>query len=183
MSTVESEEKLWYVVHTYSGYENKVAANLESRIQTMGMENNIFRVIVPEDETEEVKNGKKEYKMEKTFPGYVLVEMVMSDEAWFVVRNTPGVTGFVGSHGGGSKPNPLMPEEVAKILHSQGMATQRANVEYSVGEMVLIIDGAFSQMEARVEALNKSEGKVKVSMMMFDREVTAELDLDQIDKL
>lgn len=178
---IESEEKLWYVVHTYSGYENKVMNNLLSRIQTMNMENNIFRVIVPEEEEHEIKNGEDKTKLEKVFPGYVLVEMVMSDEAWFVVRNTPGVTGFVGSHGGGSKPNPLMPDEVAAILHSQGMATRKATTDYEIGETVTIIDGAFKTMQGKVTATDKD--KVKVSITMFDRDVEAELDYDQIDKL
>ena len=112
---VESAEKQWYVLHTYSGYENKVKENLESRRDSMGMQDYIFDVVVPETEKHEVKNGKEKVVMDKTFPGYVLVQMVMTDRAWYVVRNTPGVTGFIGSHGQGSKPNPLLPEEVEHV--------------------------------------------------------------------
>lgn len=121
---VESVEKRWYVLHTYAGYENKVSSNLESRIQSMGMEDNIFRVVVPEEEAHEVKNGKDKVEMKKIFPGYVLVEMVMTDQAWYIVRNTPGVTGFLGSHGQGSKPTPLLPEETEQILHQLGMSAR-----------------------------------------------------------
>ncbi len=120
---VESAEKQWYVLHTYSGYENKVKLNLESRAQSMGMQDYIFRVVVPEEEEHEVKNGKEKIKMDKTFPGYVLVEMVMTDDAWYIVRNTPGVTGFIGSHGQGSKPTPLLPDEVELILKRLGMSS------------------------------------------------------------
>ncbi|MFD1429033.1 MULTISPECIES: transcription termination/antitermination protein NusG [Lacticaseibacillus] len=179
----ESAEKQWYVLHTYSGYENKVKTNLESRATSMGMDNNIFRVIVPEEEEHEMKNGKDNVKMEKTFPGYVLVEMVMTDESWFVVRNTPGVTGFVGSHGAGSKPAPLLPEEVSSVLHSMGMATARTNVSYEVGETVTIIAGAFSSMTGKITANDADKQKLRVTINMFDREVAAELDYDQVDKL
>lgn len=121
---MESFEKNWYVLHTYSGYENKVKANLESRAQSMGMGDYIFRVVVPEEVETEEKNGKKKEIVHKTFPGYVLVEMVMTDQSWYVVRNTPGVTGFVGSHGAGSKPAPLLQEEINSILRSIGMSTR-----------------------------------------------------------
>lgn len=126
--TVTSAEKRWYVLHTYSGYENKVKTNLEQRTSSMNMDDYIFRVVVPEEEEHEQKNGKEKIEMKKTFPGYVLVEMVMTDQSWFVVRNTPGVTGFVGSHGAGSKPAPLLPEEVASVLHSMGMSTRHQDV-------------------------------------------------------
>src|SRR5690606_25898371 len=114
-------EKNWYVVHTYSGYENKVKANLEKRVESMGMQDKIFRVIVPEEEETEIKNGKKKVVKKKVFPGYVLVEIIMTDDSWYVVRNTPGVTGFVGSAGHGSKPTPLLPEEVTFLLKQMGM--------------------------------------------------------------
>lgn len=180
---VESSEKRWYVLHTYSGYENKVKENLESRASSMGMDNYIFRVIVPEEEDHEMKDGKDKVKMEKTFPGYVLVEMIMTDESWFVVRNTPNVTGFVGSHGSGSKPSPLLPEEIAKILHEMGMSTRHSNVEFEVGETITIIDGAFSGMNGKITENDKDKMKLKVIINMFDREVTAELDYEQVDKL
>lgn len=118
-------EKNWYVVHTYSGYENKVKTNLEKRVESMGMQDKIFRVVVPEEEELEMKNEKKKVVKRKVFPGYVLVEMVMTDDSWYVVRNTPGVTGFVGSSGGGSKPTPLLPEEINTILKRMGMEEKR----------------------------------------------------------
>lgn len=180
---VESAEKQWYVLHTYSGYENKVKTNLESRASSMGMDDFIFRVIVPEEEETQTKNGKVKQVMEKTFPGYVLVEMVMTDESWFVVRNTPGVTGFVGSHGAGSKPAPLEPEEIASILHSLGMSAHKtANVDFDIGETVTIIDGAFAGMEGKVTANDKEKQKLRVAITMFDRETAAELDYEQVDK-
>jgi transcriptional antiterminator NusG len=180
---VESVEKQWYVLHTYSGYENKVKQNLESRAGSMGMDDFIFRVIVPEEEETQTKNGKAKQVMEKTFPGYVLVEMVMTDESWFVVRNTPGVTGFVGSHGAGSKPAPLEPEEITSILHSLGMSARKTtNVDFDLGETVTIIDGAFAGMEGKVTANDKEKQKLRVTINMFDRETAAELDYDQVDK-
>ena len=181
--TVTSAEKRWYVLHTYSGYENKVKTNLEQRTSSLNMDDYIFRVVVPEEEEHEQKNGKEKIEMKKTFPGYVLVEMVMTDQSWFVVRNTPGVTGFVGSHGAGSKPAPLLPEEVASVLHSMGMSTRHQDVEFDVGEPVTIIDGAFTGMHGKVTAVDKDKMKLKVVTEMFDREVTAELDFDQVDKL
>ena len=147
MAKMESFEKQWYVLHTYSGYENKVKANLESRAQSMRMEDYIFRVVVPEEKETEVKGGKEKEIVHKTFPGYVLVEMVMTDDSWYVVRNTPGVTGFVGSHGAGSKPAPLMPEEINHILRSLGMSTRQHDLEVEVGETVKIIEGAFAGLE------------------------------------
>src|SRR3954447_8305019 len=129
-------EKNWYVVHTYSGYENKVKANLEKRVETMGMQDKIFRVIVPEEEETDFKNGKKKVVKKKVFPGYVLVEIVMTDDSWYVVRNTPGVTGFVGSTGSGSKPIPLLPEEAAVILKRMGMDEKRIEIDLFVGEAV-----------------------------------------------
>lgn len=127
-------EKQWYVVHTYSGYENKVKANLEKRVETMGMQDKIFRVIVPEEEEVDIKDGKKKTVMRKTFPGYVLVEIIMTDDSWYVVRNTPGVTGFIGSSGGGAKPTPLLPEEVDFILKKMGVNERRIDIDYEVGE-------------------------------------------------
>ncbi len=133
--------KEWYAVHTYSGYENKVKANLEARLESMNMQDLIFRVVVPEEEETTFKDGKKKTAIKKTFPGYVLVELVMTDESWYVVRNTPGVTGFVGSQGAGSKPNPLLPEEIKFILKSMGMQERMIEFEVDIGEVVSIIDG------------------------------------------
>ena len=161
---MESFEKNWYVLHTYSGYENKVKANIESRAQSMKMADFIFRVVVPEEKETEVKNGKEKEIVHKTFPGYVLVEMIMTDASWYVVRNTPGVTGFVGSHGAGSKPAPLLPE-------------------VEVGEVVKIIEGAFAGLEGQVTEVDGEKEKLKVNIDMFGRETSTELDFDQVDKI
>ena len=183
MANMESAEKQWYVLHTYSGYENKVKANLESRASSMGMDDYIFRVIVPEEEQHTVKNGKDKVEKEKTYPGYVLVEMVMTDESWFVVRNTPQVTGFVGSHGAGSKPAPLLPEEIAKILREIGMETRHSDVDFEVGETVKIVDGAFSGTTGKVTEVDHEHFKMRVNIEMFGRETAAELDFDQAEKI
>jgi len=180
---VESAEKQWYVLHTYAGYENKVMANLESRSESMGMQDNIFRVVVPEEEEHEVKNGKDKVSMEKTFPGYVLVEMVMSDQAWYIVRNTPGVTGFLGSHGQGSKPTPLLPEEAENILHQLGMSARHTELNVEVGEHVTIIDGAFSGLSGEITEIDNEKLKLKVNINMFGRETSTELDFDQVDQI
>lgn len=180
---MESAEKQWYVLHTYSGYENKVRTNLESRASSMGMDDYIFRVIVPEEEEHTMKNGKEKVETEKTFPGYVLVEMVMTDESWFVVRNTPGVTGFVGSHGAGSKPAPLLPGEIDKILREIGMETHKTDVDFEVGETVKIVDGAFSGTTGKITEVDHEHYKLKAIIEMFGRETAAELDFDQAAKL
>src|SRR3954447_16187259 len=137
-------EKNWYVLHTYSGYENKVKANLEKRVESMGMTDKIFRVVVPEEEETEVKDGKKKVVKRKVFPGYVLVEIIMTDDSWYVVRNTPGVTGFVGSSGAGSKPTPLLDEEIEVVLKRMGVNEQRYEVDYEVGDTVQVKEGPFA---------------------------------------
>ena len=173
--------KEWYVLHTYSGYENKVKSNIELRISSMGMEENIFRVIVPEEEEVEVKDGKEKVTINKTFPGYVLVEMVMSDQAWYVVRNTPGVTGFVGSHGAGSKPSPLLPEEVEAILGRIGEKVHApVDLHVSVGDYVIITEGAFNDMSGKVVELDHEKQKIKVAIEMFGRETIADLEFHQV---
>ena len=177
---VETSEKKWYVLHTYSGYEEKVKKDLLSRAQSMGMQNYIFRVIVPEEQKTETVRGKKQEVDEKVFPGYVLVEMVMTDESWYVVRNTPNVTGFVGSHGGGSKPSPLYYDEIERILASQGQPAKEPKVDYEVGETVTIIDGAFSGMSGKITKINPEKDKLYVSIDMFGRETNAELDYNQV---
>lgn len=176
------EYKEWYVLHTYSGYENKVKENLELRRESMNMEENIFRVIVPEEEHVEVKDGVEKITIVKTFPGYVLVEMVMSDEAWFIVRNTPGVTGFIGSHGAGSKPSPLLPDEVAVILGEKDAPKPKVELDVNVGDHVLIIGGAFEGMEGVVEELDDEQQKLKVVIEMFGRETVTELEYTQVKK-
>jgi len=180
---MESFERNWYVLHTYSGYENKVKANIESRAQSMGMGDFIFRVVVPEETAKELKNGKEKEVVHKTFPGYVLVEMVMTDESWYVVRNTPGVTGFVGSHGAGSKPAPLLQEEINHILRSIGMSARTSDLEVNVGDTVKIIEGAFAGLEGQVSEIDEEKQKLKVNIDMFGRETSTELDFEQVDSL
>ncbi|MFD2043191.1 transcription termination/antitermination protein NusG [Ornithinibacillus salinisoli] len=176
-------EKNWYVVHTYSGYENKVKTNLEKRVETMGMEDKIFRVIVPEDEEAEIKNGKKKIVKKKVFPGYVLAEMIMTDDSWYVVRNTPGVTGFIGSSGGGTKPTPLLPDEVDTILKRMGMAEPVVQIDFELKESVRVTDGPFSNFTGTIEYIDIDKQKVKVHVNMFGRETPVELDFSQIEKL
>jgi len=176
-------EKNWYVVHTYSGYENKVKANLEKRVESMGMADKIFRVVVPEEEETEIKNGKTKVVKRKVFPGYVLVEIVMTDDSWYVVRNTPGVTGFVGSAGSGSKPTPLLPEEVTVLLKRMGVEEKRIDVDYEIGETVRVKEGPFANFTGSIEEMDKDRSKLKVLVNMFGRDTPVELDFTQIDKL
>lgn len=176
-------EKNWYVVHTYSGYENKVKANLEKRVETMGMSDKIFRVVIPEEEETDFKDGKKRVVLKKTFPGYVLVEIIMTDDSWYVVRNTPGVTGFIGSSGGGAKPTPLLPEEVEFILKQMGVKEGKIEIDFTLGEMVEVLEGPFANFQGKVEEIDEDKGKVKVSVDMFGRETKMELDFEQVQKL
>lgn len=178
-----SQEKNWYVLHTYSGYEKKVQQNLESRMSSMGMEENIFQILVPEQEVREEKEGEMVSKMKKAFPGYVLIEMIMSDEAWYVVRNTPGVTGFVGSHGAGSKPSPMLPEEVEDIMRSIGVNPRKVTIELEVGQAIQITGGAFTGMEGIVESFDEDKGKVTVLVEMFGRETDTEVDYSQVKEI
>ncbi|MBG9585756.1 transcription termination/antitermination protein NusG [Cytobacillus firmus] len=176
-------EKNWYVVHTYSGYENKVKANLEKRVESMGMQDKIFRVVVPEEEETELKNGKKKVVKRKVFPGYVLVEIVMTDDSWYVVRNTPGVTGFVGSAGSGSKPTALLPEEVTHILKHMGVEEARFDINFEIGETVKVNEGPFANFTGSIEDIDKDKAKIKVLVNMFGRDTPVELDFSQIEKL
>ncbi|WP_145523533.1 transcription termination/antitermination protein NusG [Virgibacillus sp. SK37] len=176
-------EKQWYVVHTYSGYENKVKMNLEKRVETMGMEEKIFRVIVPEEEETEIKNGKKKVVKKKFFPGYVLTEMIMTDDSWYVVRNTPGVTGFVGSSGHGSKPTPLLPEEVNTLLKQLGVDETRVEVDFELQENVRVKEGPFTDFTGTIENIDIDKQKIKVHVNMFGRETPVELDFSQVEKL
>lgn len=180
---MEKLEKQWFVIHTYSGYENKVKTNLESRVQTMGMEDKIFDVLVPTEDELEVKNGKKRVVQRKVFPGYVLVEMIMTDDSWYVVRNTPGVTGFVGSAGGGSKPVPLLPGEVNSIMRTMGDEEVQIRMNFAVGEVVRVVDGPFTDMVGNVEEISLDQQKLKVLVSMFGRETPLEVDFTQVEKL
>lgn len=176
-------EKNWYVVHTYSGYENKVKTNLEKRVESMAMQDKIFRVIVPEEEETEIKNGKSKVVKKKVFPGYVLVELIMTDDSWYVVRNTPGVTGFVGSTGSGSKPTPLLPEEVHTLLKRMGIDEKRVEVDVEIGESVKVVEGPFTNFTGNVEEIDRDKAKVKVLVNMFGRDTPVELDFSQIKKI
>lgn len=178
-----SLDKHWYAVHTYSGYENKVKANLEARLESMNMQDLIFRVVIPEEEETTIKDGKTKTSMKKTFPGYVLVELVMTDESWYVVRNTPGVTGFVGSQGAGSKPNPLLPDEVKFILRQMGMSEKIVDVHVEVGESINIIDGPFNNQSGVIESIDEIRYKLTVLVEMFGRETPVEVEFDQIEKI
>ena len=181
---METLEKKWYVLHTYSGYENKVRENLLSRAQSMGMEDYIFRVFVPEEEeVETTKTGKEKVSIHKIFPGYVIVEMVMTDESWYVVRNTPGVTGFVGSHGAGSKPSPLLDEEIANILTDMGETLYENDGDFVVGEYVKIMQGAFADMTGKIESIDSENNKVKLLVDMFGSEAAVDLEMNQIDHI
>jgi len=176
-------EKNWYVVHTYSGYENKVKTNLEKRVETMAMQDKIFRVVVPEEEETEIKNGKKKVVKRKVFPGYVLVELIMTDDSWYVVRNTPGVTGFVGSAGSGSKPTPLLPEEVTALLKQMGVDEKQVEVDFELKESVRVNEGPFANFTGTIEDIDVDKNKVKVHVNMFGRETPVELDFSQIEKI
>jgi len=172
--------KDWYVIHTYAGYENKVKANLEKRVESMNMEENIFRVIVPIENEVQIKGGKRKITPRKVYPGYVLVEMNLTDTSWYVVRNTPGVTGFVGT---GSKPVPLHDEEAEKILAQMGYMENRFKVNFSLGESVRIISGPFEDFVGSVDEIFLEKGKMRVSVSMFGRDTPVELEFSQVEKL
>ena len=174
-------EKQWYVVNTYSGHENKVKEKLEMRASSMGMEDYIYRVVVPEQKEIEVKDGKEKEKIKKMFPGYILVEMVMTDEAWFVVRNTPAVTGFIGSSGKGAKPFPLTPMEVDKILGSMGMSRLEIGTSLNIGDQVKVISGPFANMLGTVKSIDIENQKVEVTLDLFGQETVVELGLTEIE--
>ena len=175
-------EKEWYVVNTYSGHENKVKEKLEMRASTMGMEDYIFRVIVPSQTEKVVKNGKEKEVEKKMFPGYILVEMIMTDEAWFIVRNTPGVTGFIGSSGKGAKPFPLTKQEVDKILGNMGMSRIDVVNEISEGDNVKVISGAFANMFGKVKLVDMQNQKIEVALDLFGQETIVEVGFNEIEK-
>ena len=175
-------EKEWYVVNTYSGHENKVKEKLEMRASTMGMEDYIFRVIVPEQVEIEIKDGVKKEKLKKMFPGYILVEMIMNDDAWFIVRNTPGVTGFIGSSGKGAKPFPLTPQEVDKILGNMGMSRLEIGNNLNVDDQVKVINGPFANMFGRVKSIDMANQKLEVALDLFGQETIVELGLTEISR-
>jgi transcriptional antiterminator NusG len=173
------DERAWYVVHCYSGYENKVRHNLEQRIETMGMKDKIFDVVVPTEEEIEVKEGKRRTIERRVFPGYILVNMILSEESWYVVRNTPGVTGFVGM---GNSPTPLRPEEVAQIIKRMEAEAPRIKVTFKSGERVRIVDGPFNDFRGTVSEIDMERAKVRVMVNFFGRETPVELDFLQVEK-
>jgi transcriptional antiterminator NusG len=173
------EGPAWYVIHCYSGYENKVRHNLEQRIETMGMKDRVFDVVVPTQEEIEVRDGKRRTVERHIFPGYVLVNMALSEESWFVVRNTPGVTGFVGM---GNLPTPLRPEEVAQILKRMEAEAPTVKVTFKVGERVRIVDGPFNDFRGVVAEIDMERTKVRVMVSFFGRETPVELDFLQVEK-
>ena len=176
-------EKEWYVVNTYSGHENKVKEKLEMRASSMGMEDYIFRVVVPsQKEVSTNKKGEETTKDIKMFPGYILVEMIMTDEAWFVVRNTPGVTGFIGSSGKGAKPFPLTKSEVDKILGSMGMSRIDVVNEINPGDSVKVISGAFANMYGKVKLVDMVNQKIEVALDLFGQETIVEVGFSEIEK-
>lgn len=170
----------WFVIHTYSGYENKVKTNLERRVESMGMEGRIFKVLVPVEEQVEIKDGRRRITQRKIFPGYVLVQMIMSDESWYVVRRTPGVTGFVGA---GAKPTPLQPGEVAGILGQMGVDQPKPKIDFELHENVKVRSGPFEGFVGEIASINTEKGKVRVLVSMFGRETPVELDFSQVEKL
>jgi len=174
------QKRNWYVLHTYSGYEESVAKNLKQRIESLGMEDKIFNVIVPKEKKIKIKNGKRKVIEEKIYPGYVLVEMVVTDDSWYVVRNTPNVTGFVGA---GTTPTPISTQEIENLKKRMGAEEPQYKIEVEVGDLVKITDGPFKDFDGKVSEIDEEKGKVKVMINMFGRDTAVELDSLQIKKL
>ncbi|MCK5061645.1 transcription termination/antitermination protein NusG [Candidatus Parcubacteria bacterium] len=170
----------WYVLHTYSGYEENVEKNLKQRIESMDMEDKIYNILIPSEKKIRIKNGKRKVVEEKIFPGYVLVEMIVTDESWYVVRNTPNVTGFIGT---GTIPTPISEKEVKELQKRMGVEEPKYKVDVSEGSPVRIIDGPFKNLEGKVINVDESKGKIKVLVSMFGRETPVELDFLQIKKI
>ena len=181
--SAKDSRKKWYVIHTYSGYENKVKANLERRIHSMNMQDKIFRVLVPMEDEVEFKDGKRKITPKKVFPGYVLVEMDMDDGSWYVVRNTSGVTGFVGSPGSGEKPIPLQDKEVKTILKQMGIETPKLKIDFKKGDRVKVTSGPFFDFTGIVDEIAPEKEKVRALISIFGRETPVELEFYQIEKV
>ncbi len=180
MSKQIEQGRNWYALHTYSGYEDNVARNLKQRVESMGMDDKIFGVLVPKEKKIKIRAGKRRIVEERIFPGYVLVEMVVTDDSWYVVRNTPNVTGFVGS---GTTPTPVLPAEIEKIKKRMGVAEPKYKIEVAIGDAVKITDGPFKGFDGKVSHIDEARGKVKILVSMFGRETPVELDFLQIKKL
>ena len=177
---VETGQKLWYAIHTYSGYEDNVARNLKQRVESLGFEDKIFSILVPKEKKIKIKGGKREMVEEKIYPGYVLVEMTVSDDSWYVVRNTPNVTGFIGA---GTVPTPLSTEEVDFLMKRMGVDEPKYKVDVQVGDRVKVSDGPFKDFDGKVAEVDMEKGRVKVLVTIFGRETPVELDFLQIKKL
>ncbi len=181
---VDDENEIrWYVVNTYAGHENRVKENLEKRVETMGISDSLFRIVVAEEPIIEIKNGKQVEKMQNMFPGYIFVEMKMTDEAWYVVRNTPGVTGFIGSSGGGAKPFPVSPVEMESILRRMGQSDKKVDVDFKIGDTVRILTGPFSGMEGRINGMNDQTQVASVLTMLFGRETPTDINYNDLQKV
>ncbi len=174
------QQKNWYVIHTYSGYEDAVAKNLKQRVESLGMDDKIFNVLVPKEKKIKIKDGKRKTVEEKIYPGYVLVEMVVTDDSWYVVRNTPNVTGFVGV---GTTPVPISNEEIEILKKRMGVETPQYKIEAKVGDTIKIVDGPFKDFDGRVSEVDEEKGKIKVFVNIFGRDTPVELDSLQIKKL
>jgi transcriptional antiterminator NusG len=174
------QTRSWYVIHTYSGYEESVAKNLKQRIESLGMEDKIFNVIVPKEKKIKIKDGKRKVVEEKIYPGYVLVEMIVTDDSWYVVRNTPNVTGFVGA---GTTPVPVSSQEISVLQKKMGVEKPQFKIDVEVGEPVKITDGPFKDFDGKVSEIDQERGKVKVLVNMFGRDTPVELDSLQIKKI
>ena len=179
---MEENKKEWYVVNTYAGHENRVKENLEKRLETMGISDNLFRIVVAEETQIEIKNEKSKEVVKNIFPGYLFVEMIMTDEAWYVVRNTPGVTGFIGSSGGGAKPFPVKQEEIDKILRRIGQSDKNVEVDFQVGDNVQILSGPFSGMEGKIESMNNDTQVATVLIILFGRETPTDINYVDLAK-
>lgn len=177
---LQTGERNWYAIHTYAGYENAVARNLKQRIESLGMEDRIFNVLVPTEKKIKIKGGKRIEEDEKIYPGYILVDMIVTDDSWYVVRNTPRVTGFVGS---GVFPVPLEKKEVDELFRRMNTDTVRHNIDLLIGDAIIIADGPFKELEGKVSEIDEARGKVKVLVSMFGRETPVELDFLQIRKI
>lgn len=170
----------WYVLHTYSGYEENVAQNLKQRIESMDMEDKIFNILIPTEKKIKIKNGKRKIVEERIFPGYVMVEMFVNDDSWYVVRNTPNVTGFIGT---GTVPTPISEKEINELQKRMGVNEPKFKIDVSVGSPVKIIDGPFKNLEGKITNIDEAKGKVKILVSMFGRETPVELDFLQIKKI
>lgn len=180
MSKRYDSQKAWYAIHTYSGYEEAVAESIRQRADSLDMKNKIFQALVPKEKMIEVKNGKRKVVEKRIFQGYVLVQMKMSEEAWYIVRNTPSVTGFVGS---GTEPTPVSDEEIEKIMKRMGREEPKHKIDYTIGEVVNITDGPFKGFDGSISEIDGTKGKLKVLVNMFGRETPVELDALQVKKM